>query len=195
MSHSDEAIHTTPVTGGSESPALTMSDLFHILQCERRRLVLRYLQDRNTTVSISALAEQVAAWQYDSQPEELSSSQRQRVYVDLYQSQLVKLDDQGLVNYNQSRGEVERTSAVDLFDPYLSAPTSDEDDEDAPAETESEPEWFGYYLGTTVISFLLVALASLGPVGPVAVSFSVAAVAVVGLQLATVTGLLASRHT
>uniref|UniRef100_UPI003F79622F DUF7344 domain-containing protein n=1 Tax=Halomicrococcus sp. SG-WS-1 TaxID=3439057 RepID=UPI003F79622F len=74
---------------------------------------------------------------------------RQRVYIALYQSHLPKLDEEGVIDYNQSRGIVERGSLADQFDPYLEARSDDgseaEDDDD-------DERWFRYYRWATAAS-------------------------------------------
>ncbi|GAB3034398.1 DUF7344 domain-containing protein [Natronobiforma cellulositropha] len=101
------------------SSALSTDDIFHILQTKRRRDVLRYLRDAGTAVRMRDLAEQVAAWEQETTIERLSSSERQRVYISLYQSHLPKLDEEGIVDYDKDRGIVERAPLAARFDPFL----------------------------------------------------------------------------
>ncbi len=108
----------------AESP-LTTDDVFHLLQNERRRNVLKYLRETDGPVRMRDVAEQVAAWEHDTTVEGLSSDQRQRVYIPLYQSHLPKLDKAGLIEYQQNRGIVERLPLADQVDPYLDGPTTD----------------------------------------------------------------------
>ncbi|WP_255171625.1 DUF7344 domain-containing protein [Natrononativus amylolyticus] len=140
-----------------ESSELTKDDIFHILQTRRRRDALRYLQGTDEPVRMRDLAEQVAAWENETTVEQLSSDERQRVYISLYQSHLPKLDEEGIINYNQSRGIVERTPAADQFDPYLE-PT---DEEAADAERPSIGTE-GYYAGAAFVSTLLLLTAAVG---------------------------------
>lgn len=137
---------------------LSKDETFHILQNERRRRVLEYLADSEDPVNMRDIAEQVAAWEHDTTVAQLSSDQRQRVYIALYQSHLPKLDDIGLINYNRSRGIVERTELADQVDRYL-----DVDDEDDDAGQESmTPRWTLYYTGITLLSVALIAAAWAG---------------------------------
>lgn len=96
-------------------------DAFHVLQNTRRRAVLRYLLDCPDCEQFRMrdLAEEVAAWEHDTTVRQLSSDQRQRVYIALYQSHLPTLDDTGIIRYNQSRGIVEPTELLAVFGPYL----------------------------------------------------------------------------
>jgi hypothetical protein len=102
-----------------------MDDVFHVLQNARRRLVLVYLSDVEGAVEMRAIAEQVAAWENGTTVEAITSEQRQRVYIALYQSHLPKMDELGVVDYDQARGVVERTPQVDQFLSFLRLPDED----------------------------------------------------------------------
>ncbi|WP_336344884.1 DUF7344 domain-containing protein [Halalkalicoccus ordinarius] len=104
--------------------ALSKDEMFHLLSNRRRRDTLRYLTGRDEPVDMRDLAEQVAAWEQETTVQQLSSQERQRVYIALYQTHLPKLDDYGVVTYDQSRGIIERTERADRLAPYL-----DESDE------------------------------------------------------------------
>lgn len=111
----DDASTTT------ESLTIAKDDLFHLLQNSRRRAVLRYCithSDREK-FNMRTIAEEIAAWENGITVDQLHSDQRQRVYIALYQSHLPKLDEYGVVEYNQSRGIVKPTSLTVLFEPYL----------------------------------------------------------------------------
>lgn len=97
---------------------LTKDDLFHVLQNERRRWVLNHLRTTGR-VDVGELAERVAGWENGKEAAAVTSDERQRAYIALYQSHLPKLDGMGVVEYDQNRGEVERTELADGFDPYL----------------------------------------------------------------------------
>jgi hypothetical protein len=137
-----------------EEDGLTLDEVFDILRNQRRRDVLLYLagaEDNATT--LSELAEHVAAKENDIDTEELSSSQRKRVYIGLYQCHLPKMDDIGVVDYDQDRGTVVLQNASKLLS-YL-------------PETEEEPEDPPVALYTAVLVVPLVAVGLIGP-GPVA---------------------------
>lgn len=100
---------------------LTRDDIFHVLQCRRRRLVLKYLQeyDGDGRVRMSDIAEHVAATEHDTSVDALESRQRQRVYIALYQDHLPKMDMAGVIDYDKSRGYVEPTAQTPAFYRYL----------------------------------------------------------------------------
>lgn len=128
---------------GDEISELTEDQIFHLLQNQRRRNVLRYLQGTEGPVRMRDIAEQVAAWEHETTVKALTSNQRQRVYIPLYQSHLPKLDKEGIIDYQQNRGIVERKSRADVLNPYLDA---DVDTNDAGDVTD---KWDEYYIGAT----------------------------------------------
>lgn len=106
-----------------ESTGISKDDAFHVLQNSRRRAVLRYLLDRDEPqrLQMRDVAEAVAAWEHGTTTEQLTSDQRQRVYIALYQSHLPKLDELGVIEYDQARGIVEPTRLLAVFAPFLEA--------------------------------------------------------------------------
>lgn len=136
----------------SEVSSLSKDEIFHLLQNERRRLVLRYLRGTEEPVRMRDVAEQVAAWEHDTTVAELTSKQRQRVYIPLYQSHLSKLDEAGLIDYQKNRGIVERKPFADQVDQYLQAAPATESSDDQ-GSTEG---WNDYYIGSTVVGFAMV---------------------------------------
>ncbi|QCC58085.1 hypothetical protein NP511_06000 [Natrinema thermotolerans] len=136
----------------SEEPPFSKDEIFHLLQNERRRMVLRYLRGTNGPVRMRDVAEQVAAWEHDTTVEGLTSTQRQRVYIPLYQSHLSKLDNAGLIEYQKNRGIVERKPLADRVDTFLELDPS----EDSPDETAAEsPDWQDSYIFATVVSYAI----------------------------------------
>jgi hypothetical protein len=145
---------------------LARDDVFHLLQNQRRRLVLRYLteHDSGTSIEMREVAEQVAAWENDTTVALLTSDARQRVYIALYQSHLPKFDESGVIEYNQDRGMIEPQASLSQLEPYIQFDTNEEvktdNESDTEADTGSETEWTwqwnDYYLGLTVLSMLSV---------------------------------------
>ncbi|WP_435157428.1 DUF7344 domain-containing protein [Haladaptatus sp. DFWS20] len=135
---------------------LSKDTIFHLLQVERRRLVLQYLQDRTDTVPIRDLAEQVAAWENETTVEQLSSTERQRTYIALYQSHLQKFDTEGIIEYNKDRGTIRRTSRADQLEPYL--PETVQQCSTGSSETDLSERralnqrWELYYLGGSLFN-------------------------------------------
>ncbi|WP_231186861.1 hypothetical protein [Haladaptatus sp. DYF46] len=143
---------------------LSRDKIFHILQTQRRRDALRFLKDTGGTVEMRDLAEQVAAWENDTTVQALTSDERQRVYIALYQSHLPKLESEGIIRYNKSRGIVERGPLADQFDPYLDANGRPTDDVETTEEFQSEDEipWLRYYRVLTAVGVALMAATWMG---------------------------------
>ena len=189
---------STPEPIGSEDPQtipeLSKDELFHLLQNQRRRRVLLYLQGAEDKVSMRDVAEQVAAWENDTTVEALSSDERQRVYIALYQSHLPKLDDAGVLSYNQQRGIIERTPIADQLDTYLNVDTQSSDDAENADEESNAVDDSGdtKMLGVTLPNSAIIryyGAATLASVLVTAVSWT-GLVAIPGLALATlITGL------
>ncbi|WP_323172235.1 hypothetical protein [Natrialba sp. PRR66] len=152
-----------------ESTTLSDDDVFHILQTSRRREAIRYMLAANESVKMGNLAEHVAAREHETTVAKLSSTQRQRVYIPLYQSHLPKLDKAGVIDYNKSRGIVSPGDHLEIFRPYLEVTTPDpmaaDDETDqsllgrfgSPAITDET-----YYVATATASVGLLLAAAFG---------------------------------
>ncbi|MWG33548.1 DUF7344 domain-containing protein [Halomarina oriensis] len=106
---------TTP----TDYESVDRDDAYHLLSNARRRAVMRYLLDVEETTELGTLAEHVAAIENDCDPDALSSDDRKRVYISLYQGHMPKLDQHGLVDYDQARGVVSPKPLVEAFAPFL----------------------------------------------------------------------------
>jgi len=110
---------------------LELDVVFEILKNPRRRQVVQQLRDHGET-DLGDLAEFIAADENDTTVEALSADERKRVYIGLYQTHLPKMDDAGVVAYDQDQGVVAPGPAIDQLTAYLQA---DEPTEDVPADT------------------------------------------------------------
>jgi len=139
---------------GETKNSIPRDQLFGMLANRRRRWVLQALkQQEDTTASFGTIVETVSAWEYETDPAELSWKQRKRVYTALRQSHLPKLDDTGIINYDQHRGTVELTEEAQQIQLYLEYVPS----HDIP--------WSYCYLGFAALG-LIMSLLVWGGVGP-----------------------------
>ncbi|EMA01370.1 hypothetical protein SAMN05443574_1129 [Haloarcula vallismortis] len=202
----ETAESTTDESLSGDSPSddgLTRDDLFHVLQCRRRRLVLKYLHEHpgDEPADMSDIAEHIAALEHDTTVDSLRSKQRQRVYIALYQSHLPKMDDAGVINYNQDRGLVEATALANSFDKYLdeepsllSTPAAESTLSAGPVtnhgrtdgHTSPSERWSSRYLGT--------ACATLVAAGGLALSETTVSGVAVALVVSVVFVALAVSH-
>jgi hypothetical protein len=108
-----------PAHGQTGFEDLSKSDIFDVLRNERRRYLLHYLQSHDAPVELGELATQIAAWEYDTAVEAVTSDQRKCVYTTLQQSHLPKMDAAEIVDYDANRGTIHRTEHTDKLNVYL----------------------------------------------------------------------------
>ncbi|ACV48141.1 MULTISPECIES: DUF7344 domain-containing protein [Halomicrobium] len=153
------------VTADEPAP-LPVDRVFELLKNQRRREVLRYLEAADDeTVSLSDLAEHIAAIENDTTVQAISSSERKRVYVGLYQCHLPKMDDMNVVAFDQNRGTISLGPNADQLEEFLDIG----DDEDRP--------WPRYYAGLAAGGTALYGLALIVPAVSVGVVVPVVLVA------------------
>ncbi|WP_254535486.1 DUF7344 domain-containing protein [Halomarina litorea] len=160
---------TTEAADAAEEP--DEDDLFDLLSNRRRRYALHYLKQRGGTVELRDLAEQVAAWEYDSAVRDLDRRERKRVKTALHQFHLPKMDDVGVVEYDARLGRVRPAPAASDLECYLDVVAG------------GDLPWSGYYLGLSVLCGVVVGLAWAGvpPFGLVPpLGWAAVVVAVVG---------------
>jgi hypothetical protein len=136
-----------PESDDEDAPTeLPTQTIFRVLTDARRRYVMHHLKQVGEAVAVGDLAEQVAAWENDKEVEAITSQERKRVYVSLYQSHLPTMAEEGIVRYDQNRGEVELTDAAAAVDVYM---------EIVPRR---DIPWRTFYLGLTAASALVLGL-------------------------------------
>lgn len=96
----------SPLVNDRERTDLTLEEVCHLLQSRRRRDLLRYLADHDGPVQLGDVAEQIAATENDTDADRLTSEQRKRVYISLYQSHIPQLEDAGIVEYDSDAATV-----------------------------------------------------------------------------------------
>ncbi len=166
-SGSPEDANDTTSTPSSETRAdLSLDDVFELLSNRRRRAVLRHLRttaDEETT--LDELATRIAAEENGIDIPQVTSKQRKRVYVSLYQGHLSKLDDCGIIEYQKSRGTVALRDLGPL-EPHLrlstEADTTDSVTDDTDRDSEvSMPDradrtWISVYAALGLLAALTV---------------------------------------
>jgi hypothetical protein len=164
----------------TETVDLSLDTIFEILKNQRRRYVLRYLRESAGTVQLNELADQVAAWENDKDIGLVTSNERKRVYVGLYQCHLTKMDDAGVVAFDQYRGTIEVRPAVHQLYDYI--------DYGAEDEATPAPAWDRYYTGVGVSALVLAGVAFALPSVPLGLLgfllTAVVSVTVIGLTAA-----------
>jgi len=133
-----------PPTENGDAHEIPKEDAFEILKNRRRRDILHYLKQNGSEAQVGKMAKQIAAWENDIHVDAVTSKQRKRLYTALYQSHLPKMDDVGILEYDQRRGTVELTGEGAELDVYL---------EFVPG---NDINWSQHYLALTAISSALV---------------------------------------
>jgi len=141
---------TTAATdeASEETEELPLDAVFEILKNERRRRTLWYLKEHEQPVTLSDLAEHIAALENDTTVAKLNSKERKRAYVGLYQCHLPKMDELGAIDFNRSRGLIAMGNCSEQLFEYLDT-------------EEEDTNWAGYYLGVAAVSGALLGTGTL----------------------------------
>jgi hypothetical protein len=134
------------------TPALDRDIVFGTLKNRRRREVLRFIRSEGGSTRLRELSEHIAAYENDIPVAQVTSKQRKRVYVSLYQVHLPSMDRDGVVDYNKARSTIELTEPATVLYQYLDG-------------TEPVSPTGTHYFGLTTFGGLLYVFASilLGP--------------------------------
>lgn len=132
-------------TPEDEPSDLSKGEIFEVLRNQRRRFVLHYLKQIEGSVELGDLAQQVAAWEYETTTDAVSSAQRKRVYTTLQQTHLPKMDEAGILTFDADEGVINSTDRTHDLVVYL---------EIVP---DREFSWRELYLSLGAISCALVA--------------------------------------
>jgi len=114
-------------------------EVFDLLSNHRRRYAIHFCKQQEGPVSVSDVAEQVAAWENDKTVAEIDHAERKTVYTSLQQTHLPTLADADMIAYEN--GTVELTDRATELDVYLDV-----------VPGGSIP-WGVYYLGLSGIGF------------------------------------------
>jgi hypothetical protein len=112
-------VESTETDGSTAVDGLSKDTLFEILKNRRRREALAYLKLNGGTAKLGEMAEYIAARENGVELGALSSSQRKRVYIGLYQCHLPKLATAGVVDFDKNRGDVALRPQASQLDVYL----------------------------------------------------------------------------
>lgn len=121
----------------TQEDGLSQDELFSLLSNPRRRFILQYLNKNPGGIGLQDLATEVAAWENETDPEELTDKEEKRLYVSLHQTHIPKLEAAGIVEHDSDTGEIRLTDRGTDVNRYLDAGPPDGD--------ESRP-WGRYYL-------------------------------------------------
>ncbi len=124
------------------SDELEAVDIHDVLSNERRQMVLTLLREDDDEMTARELSERIAELETEETP--APRNIRQSAYVSLHQTHLPKLDELGIIEYDQSSKSVRLHDRADEVSVYM---------ETVPKYGIS---WSEYYLGMALVGFLLV---------------------------------------
>ena len=91
---------------------LSKDELFRILSNSRRRYIIYYLHEAGDEMSLKQLAARIAAVENGTSVDDVTDEERQRVYISLYQTHLPKLEEAGIVSYDDEERIVALTEEI-----------------------------------------------------------------------------------
>jgi hypothetical protein len=151
-------------TDDEEPKPISKDTQFGMLKNRRRRDILRYLRENDDESTLSDLAEFIAAKENGVERRLLSSDERKRVYIGLYQCHLPKMDDARVIDFEKRSGGVRLRPEADQLFAYI----DDEDDEEESADETTADETTPWTVNTTVklgLGWTLCLLAALSVAG------------------------------
>ncbi|WP_178917091.1 hypothetical protein [Natronomonas gomsonensis] len=101
----------------SANGALEEGEIHDVLRNGRRRLAIRSLREGEGEMNVRELSEEVAARETGEDPP--PRDKRQSVYVSLHQTHLPKLDDLGIVDYDNDSKRVALRDRVREIEVYM----------------------------------------------------------------------------
>jgi hypothetical protein len=134
---------TEPETRGE----LDESQIHNVLRNERRRETIRYLRQSGDSLAVDDLAEHIATVETGESPP--PRNVRKSVYVSLHQTHLPKLDDLGIVDYDQRSKELTLENQARQVEVYMEV------------VPQHDVSWATYYLGLGVLEFVVLFAAKL----------------------------------
>ncbi|WP_321418870.1 winged helix-turn-helix domain-containing protein [uncultured Methanomethylovorans sp.] len=122
-----------------QKPFINKSDIFSVLQNERRRMILEILH-KDGPKSLRDISEAIA--RIESKSNEPVSNVRKSIYVSMLQTHLPKMENMGIIIYNRDIDRLELTPAAEGITFYLE-----------PVKKGDIP-WSHFYLGFSTISIV-----------------------------------------
>lgn len=100
--------------------SLTLDEVFELLDNRRRRYALHYLNrvGVDESVDVADLSAQIAAWERDTDPDEMTYADRKNVHTSLCQFHIPKMETYGIVEYDAEGRTIRLTEAGTELDVY-----------------------------------------------------------------------------
>lgn len=182
--------------------------IHHILRNRRRRAVLFYLKYHEGGTTMRELTKEIASWEFGVPKDEVTSQQRERIYVSLHQTHLPTLDEQDIIGYDEDRKRIDPGPGMPAFEPFIDPKQTDENIDDLVDESyrtvyagiehgdldetrknwilktltpsiSGDERWSTYYLTAAGLGAVFIWLGS--PLSPVQIPMGVAAIVQTGM--------------
>ena len=139
----------------SDECTIETDEVFHLLQNSRRRAVVQYFTTHDEPISLSDLADEVAAREYETTVEDVTDDQHQRIYIALYQSHLDKLDGHNVVEYDTENKTVAPGPALHELCGYpATEPVEIQETAETSVHSDEDAVWASGYLGIALGGFI-----------------------------------------
>ena len=171
----------------AEDGDLSIDVIFDVLKNERRRLVLQYLWEQGSPAQLGPLADYITAVENDKAVADITSSERKRVYVGLYQCHLPRMHSAKIIDFDRNRGTISLTDSAAQLSGFFATSEDDEDQDD------EQSRWAIYSLTLSVVAAIVFTITQL-LVAPVAGLTEVLFVAtIIGMVVLSAVQLAQSR--
>lgn len=108
---------------------IDIDDALDLLNCRRRRYLLHYLWDNDGRADLGEAAEQIAAWENDTEVTAITASERKAVYTSLQQFHLSKLGKFDVIEFDQRDGRIELGTEAENIKCCLDVLSAEPEDE------------------------------------------------------------------
>ncbi|WP_458206213.1 DUF7344 domain-containing protein [Haladaptatus sp. NG-SE-30] len=126
---------------------LDESEIHNVLRNDRRRETLRYLRETDGMLTVDELSEHIATIETGESPP--PRNVRKSVYVSLHQTHLPKLDDLGIVTYDQRSKELTLEDRIREVEVYMEV------------VPHHDVSWAVYYVGLGLLEILVLSATKL----------------------------------
>ena len=109
----------TPSTDEPSRAPPTASEAFDALADSRRRRICRLLLEHRSALALSDVADEVAAAEHDGRFADIPEIAVARTYTSLYHTEIPRLTDAGLLEYDQELDAVAPTRHLESVAPLL----------------------------------------------------------------------------
>lgn len=128
---------------------LSKDELFRILSNARRRYIIYHLHNAGQEMSLKDLATIIAAEENETEIGDVTDDDRQRVYISLYQTHLPKLEESGIIEYDEERRTVTLTTET-VQDGFFWM------------DSDGERSWLVYYAALGIVAWVAIIVVAAG---------------------------------